>query len=71
MPQRLWVQLAAPHYAKALLALHQANRAWHRLDSALVKARQNNTSDPCLDDAWDALGSLERQLGSLARLLGR
>jgi hypothetical protein len=70
MSTRLRVELAAPRYARALLALSRANHAWHRLDAALVGARRQGAWNTHLDDAWEALSALERQLGRLTTILG-
>jgi hypothetical protein len=70
MLSRLRVEMAAPRYAKVLIVLQQAKRSWHRLDAALVSARQSGTAASSLVEAHEALASLDRQLDRLTTLLG-
>ena len=61
--------MEARQYALAVHALWRARRAWHRLDQAMVDARQTVPHDPHLEAAWQALTVLDHQLGRLAKLL--
>jgi len=63
------VSLEGKRYAAALWALHRAGRARHRLDAALVSARSLERENVDLEAAWEALGTLERQLACLEELL--
>ena len=60
------VFLEGERYAEAYLALHQAQRAWHQMDAALVDAQCLETE---LGRAQEALAALDRHLSRLRTLL--
>jgi hypothetical protein len=65
----LYVEIRATRYALAIQTLRRAKRSWHRLDAALVNARNRGTAESELEGAWQALATMDQELDRLAQLL--